>query len=140
MENRLSRGGYWLRWLITFVISLAVAFLAQLTGGVVAAVIELIISLAVSIYMIVAGVRRMHDVDKSGWFILVPIYNLILTLTDGTPGPNRFGDDPRGRGRGTEEASGTWDCPACGARNTSFDKEKCFKCGSPRPAEAPPTP
>jgi uncharacterized membrane protein YhaH (DUF805 family) len=40
--------------------------------------------------------RRMHDVDKSGWFMLVPIYNFILTCIDGTPGPNRFGPDPKG--------------------------------------------
>jgi len=43
------------------------------------------------------SIRRMHDVNKSGWFILVPIYNLILLLTDGTRGDNRFGSDPKGR-------------------------------------------
>ena len=26
------------------------------------------------------GVRRMHDVGKSGWFLLIPVYNLILTF------------------------------------------------------------
>ena len=41
-------------------------------------------------------VRRMHDVDKSGWFMLVPFYNFILTCIEGTPGPNRFGPDPKG--------------------------------------------
>ncbi len=40
-------------------------------------------------------IRRMHDVDKSGWFMLVPFYNFILTCIDGTPGPNRFGPDPK---------------------------------------------
>ena len=30
---------------------------------------------------IAVAIRRMHDVDKSGWFILVPIYNLVLFLT-----------------------------------------------------------
>jgi uncharacterized membrane protein YhaH (DUF805 family) len=34
----------------------------------------------------------MHDVDKSGWFILVPIYGFILSVTAGTVGTNRFGD------------------------------------------------
>ena len=41
------------------------------------------------------GVRRLHDCDKSGWFMLIPIYNLILYCTNGTPGPNRFGPDPK---------------------------------------------
>jgi len=42
------------------------------------------------------AVRRCHDQDKSGWFILIPIYNLILMFLDGTRGPNRFGPDPKG--------------------------------------------
>jgi hypothetical protein len=128
MENRISRGGYWLRWLIVFGISIVITLVAQ-ARSLVGAIIELAISLAMTIYMIVMGVRRMHDLDKSGWFILIPIYNLILTFMDGTPGPNRFGDDPKGRGRVLEE-SGTWVCPSCGTKNTSFDKEKCFKCGA----------
>ena len=42
-----------------------------------------------------AAIRRMHDVDKSGWFIWVPIYGLILACSAGTRGPNRFGPDPK---------------------------------------------
>ena len=29
--------------------------------------------------------RRMHDVGKSGWFMLVPFYNMILALTPSAP-------------------------------------------------------
>ena len=47
--------------------------------------------------LIATSIRRVHDQDKSGWFILIPIYNLILYCTDGTAGPNRFGPDPKGR-------------------------------------------
>ena len=49
-------------------------------------------SLAVSI-------RRMHDQDRSGWWILCPIANVVFLFLDGTPGPNRFGPDPKGRGQ-----------------------------------------
>jgi uncharacterized membrane protein YhaH (DUF805 family) len=38
------------------------------------------------------SVRRMHDTDHSGWFLLVPIYNLILLCTASTPGSNKHGD------------------------------------------------
>jgi uncharacterized membrane protein YhaH (DUF805 family) len=41
------------------------------------------------------GVRRMHDVGKSGWFLLIPIYNLILAFTEGTKGDNEYGSDPK---------------------------------------------
>jgi uncharacterized membrane protein YhaH (DUF805 family) len=42
------------------------------------------------------SVRRMHDVGKSGWYYLIPIYNIILAFTSGEKGPNRFGEDPKG--------------------------------------------
>jgi uncharacterized membrane protein YhaH (DUF805 family) len=46
--------------------------------------------------------RRMHDNDKSGWFMLIPIYGFILCFTRGTIGPNRFGPDPRDPDENTE--------------------------------------
>ena len=40
-------------------------------------------------------VRRYHDCNRSGWVILIPIYNIVLDFIEGTHGPNRFGDDPK---------------------------------------------
>jgi len=40
--------------------------------------------------------RRMHDVGKSGWYGLIPIYGwFILTLTNGDSGDNDYGSDPK---------------------------------------------
>tara|TARA_B110000459_G_scaffold179685_1_gene205868 strand:- start:986 stop:1153 length:168 start_codon:yes stop_codon:yes gene_type:complete len=44
---------------------------------------------------IAVAVRRMHDVGKSGWFILIPIYNIILAFTDGDSGDNKYGPNPK---------------------------------------------
>jgi uncharacterized membrane protein YhaH (DUF805 family) len=55
-----------------------------------------IYSIAVLIPGIAVAIRRMHDVGKSGWFILIPIYNLILAVTEGQRGPNEYGEDPKG--------------------------------------------
>ena len=52
-------------------------------------------NLFVLVPTICTGVRRMHDVDKSGWCLLIPIYNLILLVKEGTVGVNRFGSDPK---------------------------------------------
>jgi uncharacterized membrane protein YhaH (DUF805 family) len=48
-------------------------------------------------------IRRLHDQDKSGWFILIglipivgPIILLVFYFLEGTRGPNRFGPDPKG--------------------------------------------
>jgi uncharacterized membrane protein YhaH (DUF805 family) len=47
---------------------------------------------------IAVGVRRLHDIDKSGWFLLIgliPCVGWIILIvwyaTEGTRGPNRFG-------------------------------------------------
>ncbi len=51
--------------------------------------------LGILIPSIAVYVRRMHDVGKSGWFILIPIYNLILAITEGNKGDNQYGPDPK---------------------------------------------
>ena len=54
-----------------------------------------IYTLAVLIPGIAVAVRRMHDVGKSGWYVLIPIYNLVLACTEGTSGDNEYGADPK---------------------------------------------
>ena len=44
---------------------------------------------------IFVSIRRMHDVGKSGWFILIPIYNLVLAVTGSEPGSNKYGPNPK---------------------------------------------
>lgn len=55
----------------------------------------------ITLIFIAPSVKRLHDVDKSGWFyllILVPFVNLwiiyLLFFKKGTVGENRFGNDP----------------------------------------------
>jgi uncharacterized membrane protein YhaH (DUF805 family) len=64
-----------------------------------------LVALVVSVWGGLAGqVKRWHDRDKSGWFVLVnfiPLIGAIWVLVEvgflrGTAGPNRFGPDPLG--------------------------------------------
>ena len=64
----------------------------QMSGG----ILTWVYLAATIVPNIAVAIRRMHDQDKAGWFILIPIYNLVLALTEGTKGPNRFGPDPKG--------------------------------------------
>lgn len=93
-NGRARRSEYWYFGLFSGIISLILTF-----GGVALHITFLgnIYGLAVLIPAIAVGVRRMHDVNKSGWFILIPIYNLVLFCTDGTSGDNQYGPDPKGR-------------------------------------------
>jgi uncharacterized membrane protein YhaH (DUF805 family) len=58
-------------------------------------ILSTIYSFAVLLPSIAVGVRRMHDVGKSGWFLLIPIYNLVLALTDSESGENKYGPNPK---------------------------------------------
>lgn len=63
----------------------------KMTGG----MLTLLFVLGTIIPGVAVAIRRVHDQDKSGWFILIPIYNIILMFTEGTRGPNRYGPDPK---------------------------------------------
>ena len=61
--------------------------------------------LGLYIPLLAVKVRRFHDQDLSGWFVLlgfIPYLGGLITFIfmciDGTAGPNRFGPDPKGRG------------------------------------------
>ena len=78
-----SRSQYWY-----FILSTTLAaIIAQIAfgdfGGNLVSIITLLPTIAVA-------VRRMHDVGKSGWFILVPIYNLVLAVSPSKPATNNF--------------------------------------------------
>ncbi len=60
-------------------------------------------SLIIFIPALAVVIRRLHDTDRSGWWILisiVPLIGMIVLLvfyvSEGTRGPNRFGPDPKG--------------------------------------------
>lgn len=90
-KGRATRPEYWYFYLFYFIISvggrIGVYFFEFSWLGT-------ILVLPLIIPFLAVGVRRMHDVDKSGWYILIPIYNLILHATRGTEGDNRYGPDP----------------------------------------------
>ncbi len=78
-----SRSQYWY-----FILSTTLAaIIAQIAfgdfGGNLVSIITLLPTIA-------DAVRRMHDVGKSGWFILVPIYNFILAVSPSKPATNNF--------------------------------------------------
>lgn len=92
-SGRARRSEYWYFVLFSSIISI-ILLLVSLSMNI--PHLGNIYSLVVAIPTLAVGVRRMHDVDKSGWFILIPFYNLILFCTDSTPGDNEYGENPKG--------------------------------------------
>ena len=106
-QGRVNRKQWWLKLILpVFVISIILAFVDMATGhfdpekGV--GVFSSIFALLVLIPAILVYIKRFHDRDKSGWWVLIvliPIIGAIWILIElgflaGTPGPNRFGPPP----------------------------------------------
>lgn len=89
-EGRASRSEYW--WFILF------NFLAHLVAALLNDNLYYLVTLALFLPGLAAGIRRLHDKDKSGWWMLlvfVPLVGSIILLVwfcqQGTQGDNRFG-------------------------------------------------
>lgn len=54
-----------------------------------------IFQIASIIPSITVGIRRLHDMDYRGWWILFPLVIVALIFGSGTVTENRFGDNPR---------------------------------------------
>lgn len=92
-NGRARRKEFWMFYLITTIISVVLGVIA---GVINFPLLSSIYSLAVLVPTIAVGVRRLHDGNKSGWFILIPFYNLYLFVIEGDKGANEYGEDPKG--------------------------------------------
>lgn len=124
--SRMSRGSYWMRVLF---INIGMFLLYLMVNGSASLALPLV-NLGVAVYCVVIGCARMHDVGKSGWYLLIPIYGLILTLSDGERGRNKYGSDPKRRNFNQLADTSIWFCSNCNAENTMYDKETCYKCNA----------
>ncbi len=94
-NGRARRKEYWMFFLINVIISLGLGFIGT---AIKFPLLSTIYSFALLIPSIAVAIRRMHDVGKSGWYCLIPIYNLILACTNGEVGSNQYGPDPKAEG------------------------------------------
>jgi|SRR5665811_2013447 len=105
-RGRSRRREFWLYTLFYILLSIGAFFLDNLFRFIsVGDAYGPISSLYVIIMLlpsVAVAVRRLHDVEKSGWWLLVGfipiigfIWLLIYFVRDGTYGPNKYGPDPK---------------------------------------------
>jgi uncharacterized membrane protein YhaH (DUF805 family) len=91
-DGRAPRSEYWYFHLFAFLATCA---------GIFTFFFVFVVMVALILPSLSVNVRRLHDIDKSGWFIfiaLIPVAGVVILLIwhcqRGTRGDNRFGPDP----------------------------------------------
>ncbi len=108
-SGRARRKEYWMYTLFN-IIALIIAMVLDRILGLSSAesgigAIYILYALATFLPGLAVGIRRLHDTDKSGWWILlalIPLIGAIVLLVffviEGTPGDNSYGPDPKAAG------------------------------------------
>ena len=114
-SGRSQRKEYWMFVLGYMIVFLVLAILGAALGafdesgsgtlGTIFLGLIVLLGLFLFVPSLAVQVRRFHDQDKSGWFVLlgfIPYIGGLIVLVfmclEGTRGPNRFGEDPKGGG------------------------------------------
>ena len=82
-NGRARRKELWFFYLFYFICFLVTDLIHETASTIVALVFFL--------PTIAVNCRRMHDLGKSGWMQLIPIYNIVLYCTDSEPSDNKYG-------------------------------------------------
>ncbi|MCO6538237.1 MAG: DUF805 domain-containing protein [Gilliamella sp.] len=108
-NGRARRQEYWMFTLFNFLLNLALTIVGMILVSISSSLVSVIniISFvawaALFIPSLAVAVRRLHDTDRSGWWVLialVPLIGAIVLLvfacSDSTPGSNQYGENPKG--------------------------------------------
>lgn len=110
-EGRSRRAEYWwpvVMYLIAYAAVLAISVVGMALGDLgnilagIAFFAYMLFALGCLIPSLAVAVRRLHDRDMSGWWLLIgliPFGSFVLLyffVMPGTEGPNKFGEDPKG--------------------------------------------
>lgn len=102
-SGRAQRSEYWffILFYLIFYIAANIVDGFIISSGIMFPFVSAIYSLVMLIPGLAVAVRRLHDTDRSGWWMLlsiIPLINIILIVflvLDSTPGDNRFGSNPK---------------------------------------------
>ena len=105
-KGRARRKEYWMFVLFNMIFAIVAMILDNVLGiemeGIGYGPLYGLYVLAMLIPGLAVAVRRLHDVGKSGWMILIAlipligtIWLLVLMVTDSNPGENQYGQNPK---------------------------------------------
>ena len=80
-DGTASRSEYWYFFLFGSILNLITYLTNSIDPN---SIIDIVVTLAIFLPNLGVSIRRMHDTDHSGWFILLPFYNFYLLLKAST--------------------------------------------------------
>ena len=100
--GRARRSEYWYFFLFEMIVSSVLGTLYSVTNLTLFSVVSGLFGLATIIPGIAVSIRRLHDIGKSGWFLLIdlipcvgPIILIVYMAKDSEPGENLYGPNPK---------------------------------------------
>lgn len=105
-KGRARRKEYWMFTLFSTIISIAILFIGKIIDPQSSyqnpSILSNIYSIALFLPSLAVAVRRLHDIDKSGWYLLLIflpligwIWLIVLLCKNGDEGTNEYGPDPK---------------------------------------------
>ena len=110
-SGRARRKEFWMFYLFIFIGVIVAAILDNVLGitieatryaGVEYGPLTILFYLAILVPVLAVGIRRLHDIGKSGWWLCISfipvigsIWLIVLLATDGRPGENQYGPNPK---------------------------------------------
>lgn len=103
--GRSRRKECWMFILFNFIITYTLSFIGGFLGSAIGALMSMLVllySFAVLLPSVGVSIRRLHDTNRSGWFLLigvVPVIGTIILIVllaiDSQPGDNQYGPNPK---------------------------------------------
>ncbi|RFS14330.1 DUF805 domain-containing protein [Emticicia sp. C21] len=96
-DGRIRRTEYGITLIIYFILY-SIIFFTIVTKPEIGPIVVLIFIIPMLWFLWAQGAKRCHDLDRNGWYQIIPFYFLWLLFQDGEPGENQYGLNPKGIG------------------------------------------
>jgi uncharacterized membrane protein YhaH (DUF805 family) len=91
--RRMEYGITMIIYVVFYILQMAIT-----TAGSAGALIGVVLVIPMVWFLWAQGAKRCHDIGRSGWWQLIPLYVFVLVFQDGEPGINTYGSNPKNPG------------------------------------------
>ena len=103
VKGRIRRTEFWLYFLGVLLFTIILLMASGSADSLVFTMLVKFVLIPLSqIFIIIQAIKRCHDIGKSGWWQLIPLWNFALLFRDSNKGANEYGECPKSFGEVTD--------------------------------------